>query len=52
MHKASSTCGFGVLVCKTYKTLCQGDVNASKNMMSIESSIWNHDGRPTAFKRI
>ncbi|KAG2206077.1 hypothetical protein INT46_010081, partial [Mucor plumbeus] len=28
------------------------DVNASKNMMSIASSIWNRDGRPTAFKRI
>ena len=55
LHKASHTRGFGVLVCKTCKTcktLWQRDVNASKNMMSIASSIWNRDGRPTAFKRV
>jgi transposase len=44
--------GYNYLVCKTCKTLWQRDVNASKNMMSIASSIWNQDGGPTAFKRI
>ncbi|KAG2198248.1 hypothetical protein INT46_009027, partial [Mucor plumbeus] len=52
LYKASRTRGFGVLVCKTCKTLWQRDVNTSKNMMSIASSIWNRDGRPTAFKRV
>ena len=51
LYKASHARGFGV-VCKTCKTLWQRDVNACKNMMSIASSIWNQDGRPTAFKRI
>jgi len=52
LYKASHTRGYGVLVCKTCKTLWQRDVNASKNMMSIAPSIWNRDGRPTAFKRV
>ncbi|KAG2197190.1 hypothetical protein INT46_003352 [Mucor plumbeus] len=52
LYKASHTRGFGVLDCKTCKTLWQRDVNASKNMMSIAPSIWNRDGRPTAFKRV
>jgi transposase len=52
LYKASHTGGFGVLVCKTYKTLWQRDVNAFKNMMSIASSIWNQDGSPTASKRV
>ncbi|KAG2193015.1 hypothetical protein INT46_009817, partial [Mucor plumbeus] len=52
LYKASHTRSYGVLVCKTCKTLWQRDVNASKNMMSIASSIWNRDGRPTAFKRV
>jgi hypothetical protein len=52
LYKASHTRGFNVLVCKTCKILWQRDVNASKNMISIASSIWNRDGRPTAFKRI
>ena len=43
---------YNYLVCKTCKTLWQRDVNASKNMMPIASSIRNQDGRPTAFKRV
>ncbi|KAG2202266.1 hypothetical protein INT46_009992, partial [Mucor plumbeus] len=52
LYKASHTGGFGVLVCKTCKTLWQRDVNTFKNIMSIASSIWNQDGSPTAFKRV
>ena len=52
LQKAFHTCCFGVLVCKTCKKLWQRGVNASKNMMSIVSSIWSQDGRPTAFKKI
>ncbi|KAG2202979.1 hypothetical protein INT46_009096 [Mucor plumbeus] len=39
--------------CSKYNTdIADSDVNASKNMMPIASSIWNQDGRPTAFKRV
>ena len=41
LYKASHTRGFGVLAYKTCKTLWQRNVNASKNIMSIASSIWN-----------
>jgi hypothetical protein len=50
--KAFYTHDFGILVCKTCKTLWQRGVNASKNMMSIAFSICNQDGRPITFSRI
>ncbi|GAA5812652.1 hypothetical protein MFLAVUS_006109 [Mucor flavus] len=40
-----------ILVCTTCNIFWNRDVMASKNMMSIATSIWSGNGRPNVFKR-
>ncbi|KAG1474091.1 hypothetical protein G6F56_000559 [Rhizopus delemar] len=51
LEAASHARGQGVLECKTCSTLWQQDVNAVKNMLSIDVDVWMGKGRPEEFKR-